>query len=252
LRHLIIGAGVVGYATGRLLEAHNEDVVYYDINQRLLQQLSKKNHITINEIIPEVYSIIWICTPETTLDDIMKKIEKENYTGVIAIRSTTPIGKTEELQKNYAISSIAHVPEFLRAKTSIEDIFNPDRIIIGTHSVIAKKILKNLYERIHPSTPIIVTEPIISETVKLVSNAWLSTQIAFWNDIKTLCETLEIDPQLVADLCTLDRRISKYGTRMTGEKIGGYCLPKDLKHLLDIACGSEVELLKTLLRYVED
>ena len=114
--------------------------------------------------------------------------------------------------------------------------------------------LESLFKRLHPCTPIIATDIKTSEMVKLVSNAWLSLQVAFWNDIRTLSRSLHIDAQQVANLCTLDKRISKYGTKMTGEKINGMCLPKDIKQLQDVFSSVSINsnLLKSIEEYVED
>ena len=230
MRHLIIGSGTVGYATGVWLESNNEEVIFNDINKSLLVSLlSKGHHITNNPTEANVH-IIWICTHEKYVDSILSDYKNTNK--IVVIRSTTLPGTIDELSSKYKIYHIAHVPEFLRESTSIDDIFNPDRVIIGTNCVDTKNKLLPLYKSI--SVPIICTTPVESELIKLIANSWLSTQITFWNEIYSLLTKFNVNPQEVANAVTLDKRISNYGSKMIHKPFSGMCLPKDLVSIINV------------------
>jgi UDP-glucose 6-dehydrogenase len=89
------------------------------------------------------------------------------------------------------------------------------------------------FRALFPGIPIVMVSPVVSELIKLVSNCWLATQVCYWNEILKLCKEFDVAPQLVANGCTLDKRISKYGSKMIGDKFSGFCLPKDLNTLLN-------------------
>lgn len=246
MKHLIIGSGVIGKATGTWLEANNEDVTYHDTNKDVIQQLKNNNKKIHDDCIGD-FDIFWICTVEWDVTDIFKKLSNNlKDKKIIVIRSTMPIGSTKKLQKQYTL--LAHNPEFLRAKTAIDDMFHPDRIVIGTDSEYVKEVMKKIYKNVH--VPVLFTDTTTSEMIKLVSNAWLSTQISFWNQIKMLCDSCNINSQEVANGCALDKRISKYGTNMIGESYSGFCLPKDINSLIKIF---EFQSIKpTLLKAVKE
>lgn len=231
MKHLIIGSGVIGKATGTLLKANKEEVVFYDIKSDILNKL-KKNKYEITDSIDNNYDVFWICTAEWNVDDVFKiltkKIDTWSYKKIIIIRSTVPPGETEILSKKYSLKYIAHMPEFLREATAVDDAFNPDRIIIGCSDKLTIESLLPLFKRVFPDVPIVTTDPTTSELIKLASNAWLSTQISFWNEIFKVCNLYNVNPQEVSTGCTLDKRISKYGSKMTGSPFEGFCLPKDI------------------------
>ena len=230
MRHLIIGAGVVGTATGVWLKANNEKVIFNDLKPETLKKLKNKGFDVTSNIKDTKVDIYWICTAEWNTEDVLKNISKINDDPVIAIRSTLPPGSTVKLSKKYKIKHIAHIPEFLRAKTAIQDIFDKDRVVIGVND---KKTKEKLQKAFNSTTvPAIFTDSTTSEMIKYASNCWLASQISYWNEIKKLCDKLKVNPQMVANAATLDRRISKYGTAMLGEPYAGFCFPKDMKALI--------------------
>jgi UDPglucose 6-dehydrogenase len=228
VKHLIIGSGTVGYATGIWLEANGEEVVFFDINKNLLDNILKKGHSVTFTPHENDASFIWICTHEKHVPNIV--LDYKDTGKYIIVRSTTLPGTIEQLSREHNISHIAHNPEFLRATTSIDDMFNPDRIIIGTHCIDTRNKLLNIYSSLH--VPKICTTPTSSELIKLIANSWLSTQISFWNEINNLCHSFKVNHQEIANAVTLDKRISTYGTRMTGQSFTGACLPKDLMSII--------------------
>jgi len=230
MKHLIVGSGVVGTATGVWLNANCENVTFCDIKPEILKRLKNKGFNVTSDLKEKKVDIYWICTAEWNTEEAIKKIVEFNKNPTIIIRSTMPPGSTAKISKKYKIKHIAHMPEFLKQKTAIADIFDKDRVIIGTTDEKTKQNLKEIY---HSETvKIIFTDSTTSELIKYASNCWLASQISYWNEIKTLCDKYKVNPQMVANAACLDRRISNYGTAMIGEPYGGFCFPKDMDALI--------------------
>jgi UDPglucose 6-dehydrogenase len=249
--HAIIGSGVIGKATGMWLEANNEEVIFHDINSEPLRKLESKGYkVTMEE--SQIYSyspdIIWICTAEWNVKDVIEKIFKRNKEQLVVVRSTTPPGTMEKLNHTYSSLTLVHNPEFLAQKTATRDIFNPDRVVFGTDSSEAEKIMKKLFSNYN--CPIVSTDFTSSELIKYASNCWLATQISFWNEFKQLCDKFDVNGQRIVYASTLDKRISDYGTALTGEPFVGFCFPKDTKAL--IKSFKEKNLNPKLLQSVVD
>lgn len=228
MKHLIIGAGVVGDATGYILESFGEDVWYYDIDE---SKTEYRHSATIHDTDFDIY---WVCTAEWNTEDVVKELSGTDR--IVVIRSTTPPGTVDALGQEYAIQHIAHVPEFLRERNARQDALNPDRIVIGTTDAYSFSIVHFVMSKLRKETevPILLVSPRESEMIKLVSNAYLSTQISFWNEIRNVCRSMSINPKVVTRGVGLDSRVSSYGRGRFG-KFGGFCLPKDLKTLITIA-----------------
>ena len=223
MKHIIIGSGVIGRATGELLEAHKQDITYNDINADLMTKLKKKNKRTQDNINGD-YDLYWICTTEWNVSDVLKKINDKN--AKIVIRSTIKPYELTLYKNKYHFEHIAHMPEFLREKTAMMDIFTPDRIIIGTNDIEMRMTLNKVLQDCF--TTKIYCTPQESSLIKLTANAWLAMQISFWNEIKKLSDHFDnVNPQLVANAATLDHRISRYGSNMIGKPFAGRCFPKD-------------------------
>ena len=136
------------------------------------------------------------------------------------------------MEKNYELVKLIHNPEFLREKTAINDTFFTNRIVIGSNSYgNGKYFIDAIYNSLH--CPKVNVDLRTAEMIKQVSNAWLATQISFWNEIKTICDVMKINPQEISNAVVLDKRISKYESIMLGKPFEGKCLPKDLEHLID-------------------
>lgn len=209
----VIGLGIVGKATLAGLRCFGYDVWGFDISKARTECDKLQDA-----------DIYFICTPETEVEKVVAQLEKRE--GLIVVRSTTPPGTIVELQQKFG-RHICHNPEFLREQNALDDFMFPDRIIIGECCKEHGDALAALFKQFHAS--VIRVSPTTSETIKIVSNAWLYTQIMFWNEVKDKCETLSVPAQIVANAVTTDKRISNYGSKMTGNKPGGRCLPKDFK-----------------------
>jgi len=229
-KHLIIGVGVVGDATGYMLEKLEQEVWYTDTD---ISKLKDRQQHDGREV--DSYDYIWVCTAEWNVDEVLGQFK--GLTNIIVIRATTPPGYTSSARKIYNLPGLIHMPEFLRAKHARHDVMNPDRIIMGCKPLMNFSLLgRRIFELYHMLSQQIClsTEyvtPTESELIKLVSNAYLSTQVSFWNEIKWACRKFNVDPKAVVMGVAADKRVSSYGWRKFG-KFSGFCLPKDLKSLI--------------------
>jgi len=178
---------------------------------------------------------------------------------VIATKSTVPIKTAEKVRKRIASSlkrrssklefDVASNPEFLKEGAAINDFLKPDRIVIGTDSKRAEKIMKRLYK---PFTlnghPIIFMDITSAEMTKYAANSMLATKISFMNDIANLCEVVGADVNMVRKGIGSDTRI---GNKFIypGAGYGGSCFPKDVKAL--IRTGDEYQRSLEILKAVE-
>ena len=225
MKHLIIGSGIIGTATGIWLNANKEEVIFHDVQPEVLKKLKDKGYKVVTKIENIKADIYWICTAEWNTEEVVKKLSELFDDPTIVIRSTTPPGTVKKLAEKYKIKHMAHIPEFLRQKTAIADIFDKDRVIIGSTDEETRNKLKEVYNS--ETVDLIFTDTTTSETIKYAANCWLAMTISYWNEVKAICDKLEINPQMVANAATLDKRISRYGTAMIGEPFAGFCFPKD-------------------------
>ena len=138
---------------------------------------------------------------------------------------------------------VASNPEFLQEGKAVENIFRPDRIILGVDTTRAQEILETIYRPF--KRPILVTDVTTAEMIKHAANAFLSTKISFINLVADLCEAVGADVTQVAKGLGMDPRIGPQFLS-AGIGFGGYCFPKDLRALIHLAGehGVEAELLK--------
>ncbi len=154
---------------------------------------------------------------------------------VIAIKSTVPVGTNERVKRiikeNMFLKidfDVASNPEFLREGSSVEDMRNPDRNVIGSDSPRAIEILRSLFH--HLGKPIVECDLRTAEMIKYASNAFLATKITFMNEMAQVCERAEADVSMVAKGMGLDRRIGPHFLN-AGIGYGGSCFPKDVAAL---------------------
>ena len=161
---------------------------------------------------------------------------------VVVTKSTVPVGTTRKIEKVIMDSLPAHVPvdvvanpEFLREGAAVEDFMRPNRVVIGTESIQAKAIMKDLYSPLYlMETPMVFTDIETAELIKYATNAFLATKITFINEIANLCESVGADVHHVAKGLGLDQRIGRKFLH-PGPGFGGSCLPKDVAALLATA-----------------
>ncbi len=168
----------------------------------------------------------------------LKKIIKKKYK-IIITKSTVPVStgdKIEKILSNLKKKKLVDVvsnPEFLREGEAIRDFIYPDRVVIGTESNKANRILKSLYfPIIKKKTRYFNTSRRGAELIKYASNSFLATKISFINEIANLCEKAGVDIKDVSLGMGLDERIGDRFLR-AGPGYGGSCFPKDTRALID-------------------
>lgn len=210
-------------------------------------------------------TFITVGTPETPdgsanlcyLNDAIKVIGEalngKSEWHLIAIRSTVPPGTSLEAAQHLEKISgkkcgsdfgLCFNPEFLREGTAIEDIFNPDRIIIGEWDKRSGDALEQMYRLFHGENlpPIMRTNLTNAELIKYANNAFLAMKVSFINMMANLCEKCpDADITEVAKGIGLDKRINPYFLN-AGAGWGGSCWPKDLKALIHAAKQKGVDL----------
>lgn len=140
-------------------------------------------------------------------------------------------------------------PEFLREGSAVYDFTHPDKIVIGTTSDKALKIMQEIYRPLYLiDTPFVITNPETAELIKYACNAFLATKITFINEIANLCDKVGADVHQIAKAMGLDGRISPKFLH-PGPGYGGSCFPKDTEALYHFAitCGYDFKLLKGVI-----
>ena len=281
----IIGAGYVGLVTAAVFSELGNKVYCVDIIPEKIEGLKKgtvpffepslSEYITRNvkakrlffttsykESVPKS-QVVFICvgtppkeTGEADLTYLFSAVEetaknlKSGYT-LITIKSTIPIGFEDQLEasvKKYAKSKFefASCPEFLKEGTAIEDTMHPDRIVIGSTSQKAQKLLLELHAPI--SGERVITDIRSAQLTKYAANAFLATKVSFANAIATLSERMGADVEKVLVGVGLDKRIGR-SFLYPGVGYGGSCLPKDV--LAFIAIGRHFSYDFQLLQAVD-
>ena len=167
----------------------------------------------------------------------LKKIIKKYK--IIVTKSTVPVSTGDKIEKilinlkKKKLVDVVSNPEFLREGEAIRDFIYPDRVIIGTNSMKANKILRSLYLPIIKKTSrYFNTSRKGAELIKYASNAFLATKISFINEIANLCEKADVDVKDVSQGMGSDERIGDRFLR-AGPAYGGSCFPKDTRALID-------------------
>lgn len=279
----VIGAGYVGLVTAAVFAQLGNEVACLDIDKEKIARL-KTGKIPFFEPELEEYvqrnirekrlsfdtsyksvadsQVVFICvgTPglangQADLSYLFSAVEEtakhiKNYT-VIAIKSTIPVGFEDDLAnlaKKYARAKLefASCPEFLREGTAIADTLSPDRIVIGTHSEKARKILLELHSPV--SGQRIICDMRSAQLIKYAANAFLATKISFANAIANFSEETGADVAKVLEGVGADSRIGGHFLN-PGVGYGGSCLPKDV--LAFIVTGEQFGYSLDLLRAVD-
>ena len=156
---------------------------------------------------------------------------------------------TKQSQQEPIDFDIVSNPEFLREGSAVYDFTHPDKIVIGTNSPKALKIIQEIYRPLYLiDTPFVITNPETAELIKYACNASLATKITFINEIANLCDKVGADVHQIAKAMGLDGRISPKFLH-PGSGYGGSCFPKDTDALYHFTstCGYEFKLLKGVI-----
>ena len=283
----VIGTGYVGLVTGTCFAETGNKVTCVDIDKAKVDKLSS-GQITIYEPglekiflrntkegrlvfttnleeVLEASEIIFLALPTPPgadgsadlkyvlgVADQMGKLMK-GYK-VVVNKSTVPVGTADKVReaiaKNYKGEfDVVSNPEFLREGVAVEDFMKPDRVVIGTKSEQAKKVMTELYAPfVRQGNPLIFMDERSSELTKYAANSFLATKISFMNEIAQLCERMGADVDMVRRGIGSDDRIGKRFL-FPGIGYGGSCFPKDVQAL--VKSSNEVNYDFEILKAVE-
>jgi len=188
--------------------------------------------------------------PVGTAHRIKEIINKNVIAREQSDRSNPNLNRRTGVSPVYPIPfDIVSNPEFLREGSAVYDFTHPDKIVIGTDSDRALKIMQEIYRPLYLiDTPFVITNPETAELIKYACNAFLATKITFINEIANLCDKVGADVHQIAKAMGLDGRISPKFLH-PGPGYGGSCFPKDTRALCSIAehFGYEFRSLKAVV-----
>jgi UDPglucose 6-dehydrogenase len=173
---------------------------------------------------------------------------------VIVNKSTVPVGTADKVNAAIAVNyegeyDVVSNPEFLREGVAVDDFMKPERVVVGTRSERAKKLMSDLYAPfVRQGNPVIFMDERSSELTKYAANSFLATKISFMNEIAQLCERMGADVDMVRRGIGSDERIGKRFL-FPGIGYGGSCFPKDVQAL--IMSADEVSYGFEILKAVE-
>ncbi|WP_294563635.1 nucleotide sugar dehydrogenase [uncultured Succinatimonas sp.] len=259
----VIGAGYVGMSLSVLLAVKNE-VTVLEINSERVKLINERVSPITDKEISEYLAVKQLNLKATdNAADALKGAEfviiatptnydpKLNYFDVssvlssidsvlkfapnaqIIVKSTLPVGFTEETSANLNLHNLHFSPEFLREGLALYDNLHPSRIIVGTHNEAVGHAFAELLKEssLEKDVPVLIIPPTEAESVKLFSNTYLALRVSFFNELDTYAAKKGLDPKSIIKGVCLDPRIGDfYNNPSFG--YGGYCLPKDTKQLL--------------------
>lgn len=178
---------------------------------------------------------------------------------VVVDKSTVPVGTAEKVHAALAknakedLFDVVSNPEFLREGFAVDDFLKPDRVVVGTSSLRAQKVMEDLYKPfVRQGNPIIFMDERSAELTKYAANAFLATKITFMNEIANFCERVGADVDKVRIGMGTDSRIGKRFL-FPGIGYGGSCFPKDVQALAKSGSdvGYEFQIIKSVMEVNE-
>ncbi|QSE97951.1 UDP-glucose dehydrogenase family protein [Fulvivirga lutea] len=265
----VVGTGYVGLVTGTCFAETGNTVTCIDIDEKKVESLNngkitiyepglealferniKQNRLHFTTDLKEGIEgakVIFLALPTPPGEDgsadlkyILKVADDlgpllKDY-AVIVDKSTVPVGTAEKvtakIKQNAKVDfDVVSNPEFLREGVAVEDFMKPDRVVVGTRSEKAKKIMDMLYAPlVRQGNPVIYMDEKSAELTKYAANSFLATKITFMNEIANMCELLGADVDAVRKGVGTDTRIGKRFL-FAGIGYGGSCFPKDVQAL---------------------
>ena len=259
-RIAIFGAGYVGSSLGILLAQYYE-VVLVDTDSSKVNKLNNKqapldeplmqNYLNEEKLkliasnsfqecldsqlvilaLPTNYNAETNFFDTSILESVLRELSDSNFSGLVVIKSTIPIGFTKRMQGLYLNLPLLFVPEFLREGKALIDNLNPSRIVVGDKSDNAKVIAEVFLSIAENSPPVLFMDSTEAEAVKLFANTYLATRVTFFNELDSYAIEHGLNAKDIIDGVSTDPRIGD-GYNNPSFGYGGYCLPKDTKQLL--------------------
>lgn len=257
----VVGQGFVGSAVTAGLSP------FYHVETFDIDRSTEPTCSSLETMISKVDEIVFVCLPtpmkkngrcdtsivETAISDIDDASKRAGKRTIAIIKSTIEPGTTERLNDRYENIDIVFNPEFLTEANSFEDFKNQNRIILGGPRPATDKV-KTMFRKAFPKIPIVKTGSTTAETVKYFINCFLSTKVSFANEMKQLCDNIDVDFDKVVEYALYDNRIGKSHLSVPGPDgslgFGGHCFPKDLNAVIHM-CG-ENGVVPAVLKAVWD
>lgn len=248
----IVGLGYVGTAVLRGMEKVFTVETYDKFKDSTCEDIRE---------LCEKTKIIFICVPTPMrnngscdvgiVEGVVREIDDISDGHTIVIKSTVPPTTTETLNKKYSNVSIVFSPEFLTEANYIDDFISSSRIIIGGPRK-AATIIKNIFLKRFPKKKIIKTGSTYAEMVKYLTNTFLATKVSFANEIKNICDQVDVDYDKVVEYARHDDRLGETHWSVPGPDgklgFGGSCFPKDINALIHFS--KEIGIEPTVLSAV--